>query len=63
MAIRAQEVKKLRERTGQGMMDCKAALEEAGGDVAQAVEILRKKGLATADKKATRSAAVGSIHS
>jgi len=62
MAISAQEVKKLRDRTGQGMMDCKAALQEAGGDMDQAVEILRKKGLATAEKKASRSAAEGRIH-
>jgi elongation factor Ts len=62
MAIRADEVKKLRERTGQGMMDCKRALEEADGDVDKAVEILRKKGLATAEKKASRSTAEGRIH-
>jgi elongation factor Ts len=62
MAISAEEVKKLRERTGQGMMDCKRALEEADGNVDTAVEILRKKGLATAEKKASRSTAEGRIH-
>jgi len=63
MAISAAEVKALRERTGQGMMECKRALEEAGGDADQAVEILRKKGLETAEKKAGRTAAQGRIHS
>jgi elongation factor Ts len=63
MAISAEEVRKLRERTGQGMMDCKHALEEAGGDAEQAIEILRKKGLDTAEKKSSRSTAEGRIHS
>jgi elongation factor Ts len=63
MAISADVVRKLRERTGQGMMDCKRALEESGGDAEKAVEILRKKGLATAEKRAGRSAAQGRIHS
>ena len=63
MAIRADQVKVLRERTGQGMMECKRALEEAGGDADKAVEVLRKKGLATAEKKAGRAAAQGRIHS
>jgi len=62
MAIRAEEVRKLRERTGQGMMDCKRALEEADGNADKAVEILRKKGLATAEKKSIRTAAEGRIH-
>jgi len=62
MAISAEEVKKLRERTGQGMMDCKRALEEADGNVDQAIEVLRMKGLATAEKKASRSTAEGRIH-
>jgi len=62
MAISAADVKKLRERTGQGMMDCKRALEEADGDADRAVEILRKKGLATAEKKAARSTTEGRIH-
>jgi len=63
MAISAEEVRKLRQRTGQGMMECKRALEEAAGDADKAVEVLRKKGLATAEKKAGRSAAQGRIHS
>ncbi len=63
MAIAAADVKKLRDRTGQGMMDCKRALEEAGGDMEAAVEVLRKQGLATAEKKAARTAAEGRIHS
>ena len=63
MAISADQVKALRERTGQGMMECKRALEEAGGDADKAVEVLRKKGLATAEKKAGRAAAQGRIHS
>jgi len=62
MAISAEEVKKLRERTGQGMMDCKRALEEADGNADQAIEVLRMKGLATAEKKASRSTAEGRIH-
>ena len=62
MDIRAADVKRLRERTSQGMMECKRALEEAAGDADKAVEILRKKGLATAEKKAGRTAAQGRIH-
>jgi elongation factor Ts len=62
MAITADDVRKLRERTGQGMMECKRALEEAGGDSEKAVEVLRKKGLATAEKKASRTAAQGRVH-
>ncbi len=56
-------IKKLREKTGAGMMDCKAALTEAGGDQAQAIEILRKKGMATADKKSGRVTAEGAVGS
>ena len=63
MAISTEDVLKLRQRTGLGMMDCKRALEEAAGDAEKAIEILRKKGLATAEKKATRTAAEGRIHS
>ena len=59
--ITAQMVKELRERTGAGMMDCKAALEETGGDMEKAVDHLRKKGLAKAAKKAGRVAAEGLI--
>jgi elongation factor Ts len=59
--ITAQMVKELRERTGAGMMDCKAALEETGGDMEAGVDLLRKKGLAKAAKKAGRVAAEGLI--
>jgi elongation factor Ts len=63
MAIRAEQVRQLRERTGQSMMECKRALEESGGDAEKAVEILRTKGLATAEKKAGRTTAQGRIES
>ena len=56
-------VKSLREKTGAGMVDCKNALAEAGGDESQAVEILRKKGMATAGKKAGRVTAEGVVGS
>ncbi|MCC6777050.1 MAG: elongation factor Ts [Hyphomicrobiales bacterium] len=59
--ISAQMVKELRERTGAGMMDCKAALQETVGDMEQAGDLLRKKGLAKAAKKAGRVAAEGLI--
>jgi len=59
--INAEEVKRLRERTGAGMMDSKKALQEAGGDVDRAVEILRERGLASAQKRAGRSATQGVI--
>ncbi len=61
MAISAQDVKKLREATGVGMMDCKKALVEADGDFDQAVEILRKKGQKVAAKRADREASEGAI--
>jgi elongation factor Ts len=60
-SITAQMVKELRERTGAGMMDCKAALQETSGDMEQSVDLLRKKGLAKAAKKAGRIAAEGLI--
>jgi len=60
-AISALDVKALREKTGAGMMDCKKALAESGGDAAKAVEWLRKKGLSGADKKAGRVAAEGAV--
>ena len=63
MAISAEVVKKLRERTGAGMMDCKAALEETRGDFDKAIEFLRKKGIADAAKKAGRIATEGLVHS
>jgi elongation factor Ts len=56
-------VKELREKTGAGMMDCKKALQEAGGDLEKAIDWLRKKGLATAQKKAGRSATEGAVGS
>lgn len=59
--ITAQMVKELRERTGAGMMDCKAALTETGGDIEASVDLLRKRGLAKAAKKAGRIAADGLI--
>lgn len=61
MAITAAQVKELRERTGSGMMECKKALVDAGGDMDAAIEMLRKTGLAKADKKAGRVAAEGMI--
>ncbi len=60
--ISANIVKDLREKTGAGMMDCKRALEEAGGDADKAVEILRKKGAASAEKRTGRSASEGLVH-
>ncbi len=62
MAVSMQDVKKLREMTGAGMLDCKKALEEAQGDLEKAKEILRKKGLAKAEKKASRETKEGVIH-
>jgi elongation factor Ts len=62
-AISASAVKELRDKTGVGMMEAKKALEEAGGDLEKAVDILRKKGLSAAAKKASRVAAEGMIAS
>jgi elongation factor Ts len=56
-------IKELREKTGAGMMDCKSALTEANGDETQAIEILRKKGMATAAKKGGRVTAEGAVGS
>jgi len=61
MSITASQVKELRERTGAGMMECKKALVETGGDMDAAIEHLRKSGLAKADKKSGRVAAEGAI--
>ena len=61
MSITAADVKALREKTGAGMMDCKKALTEVGGDQDKAVEHLRKQGLASAGKKAGRIAAEGAV--
>jgi elongation factor Ts len=61
MAITADLVKKLRDATGAGMMECKAALQEANGDLEAATTLLRKRGLAAATKKAGRSTSEGLI--
>ncbi|MBU2824969.1 translation elongation factor Ts, partial [Acidithiobacillus ferrooxidans] len=61
MAISAQQVKELRERSGAGMMECKTVLTEAEGDMEAAIDLLRARGLAKADKKASRVAAEGVI--
>src|ERR1700743_969155 len=61
MTITADAVKQLRERTGAGMRECKKALVETKGDLDAAAELMRKQGLAKADKKATRVAAEGVI--
>jgi elongation factor Ts len=61
MDISAAAIKELRARTGSGIMDCKTALEETGGDVEQAIDYMRKKGLAKAAKKAGRITAEGTI--
>ena len=63
MAISAELVKKLRDMTGAGFMECKAALTEANGDLEAAVTLLRKRGLASAAKKAGRTTSQGSIGS
>ncbi|PVX52063.1 translation elongation factor Ts (EF-Ts) [Balneicella halophila] len=61
MAITAADVKKLRTATGAGMMDCKKALQEADGDLEKAIEIIRKKGMAIANKRADREASEGVV--
>jgi elongation factor Ts len=61
--ISASDVKSLRERTGAGMMDCKAALTESGGDMDKAIEILRVKGQAQAAKKGDRATSEGTVQS
>ena len=63
MAIAAKDVKELRERTGVGMMECKGALEEAGGDMEKAIDLLRARGAAKAAKRSTREASEGVIGS
>ena len=63
MSFSASDVKKLREMTGAGMMDCKKALSENEGNMESAVDFLRKKGLAAAQKKQSRVAAEGSVAS
>jgi len=61
MAVTAKDVAELRARTGAGMMDCKKALEESNGDMNAAADLLRKKGIAKADKRADRAASEGQI--
>ena len=63
MAITAEQVKELRDKTGAGMMECKAALSEANGDLEEAITLLRKRGLAQAAKRAGRATAHGMIGS
>ena len=63
MAVSAQEVKALREQTGAGMMDCKKALAETGGNIEEAVKILRTKGLADAAKRSGRATTQGLVDS
>src|SRR5258706_16340217 len=61
MEVSANTVKELREKTGAGMMDCKKALAETGGDMDKAIDYLRQKGLAAAGKKADRTAGDGAV--
>ena len=61
--ISAQQVKELREQTGSGLMECKKALQEADGDLQEAITILRKKGQAAAEKKSGRSTSEGAVGS
>lgn len=61
--VSAKDVQELRQRTGAGMMDCKKALEETGGDVEKAAELLRKKGIAKAEKRSGRTASEGLVAS
>ena len=61
--VSANQVKELREKTGAGMMDCKKALAESGGDFTKAEELLRKKGLSAAAKKSARAATEGAVAS
>src|ERR671912_1681767 len=63
MAISAEQVKQLRDKTGAGMMECKAALSEANGNMEEAITLLRKAGLASAAKRAGRATAQGAIGS
>jgi len=63
MSVTAQDVKALRERTGAGMMECKKALVEADGDIEKAIEALRVKGIAKAEKRGEREASEGTVQS
>ena len=61
MGLSSQTIKELRDKSGAGMLDCKKALEESEGNVEKAIEWLRKKGINTANKKATRDASDGLV--
>jgi elongation factor Ts len=63
MSVTASMVKELREKTGAGMLDCKKALDETGGDINKAIDLLREKGLSAASKKAGRVATEGAVES
>ncbi len=63
MTITSSDIAALRAKTGAGMMDCKNALEEAGGNIEQAIDLLRKKGILKAAKRADKIAAEGLVHS
>jgi elongation factor Ts len=63
LEISASQVKELREKTGVGIMDCKQALKESKGNIEQAIEFLRKKGIATAKKRGGRQTTEGLVHS
>jgi len=63
MAIKAEDVKKLREKTGTGMMDCRKALEETDGNIEKAIELLRKQGAASAEKRIGRATNQGIVES
>lgn len=63
MAVSAGDVKKLREKTGAGMMDCKRALEESGGEIEAAIAYLREQGMLAASKKSSREAKEGLVYS
>jgi elongation factor Ts len=63
MTVTADQVRELRERTGAGMMECKKALQEAGGDFEKAIDALRKSGIAKAEKRSGRAAAEGVVDS
>ena len=63
MAISTSQIKELREKTGVGIMDCKAALKESNGDMEKAIDYLRKKGIATAKKRGGRTTSQGQVQS
>lgn len=63
MEVSASLIKELREKTGVGIMDCKKALQETNGDIEKAIDFLRKKGIATAKKRGSRTASEGQIQS